>query len=100
MTKISLEDTISRLESVVEKRQIIDAEMNEVWNLLNQLKGKHIHPNYNPDSVLKTENVNISLVKLRSILEHLKSCNSEVRSAYESVNVIYTAIKSEKESDQ
>jgi hypothetical protein len=100
MEKISLEDTVSQLESIVEKRQIIDAEMNEVWGLLNQLKGKHIHPNYNPESTLKTENVNISLVKLRSVLEHLKSCSAEIRSAYESVNVIYTAVKAEKESEQ
>ncbi|NJN62814.1 MAG: hypothetical protein HC795_16005 [Coleofasciculaceae cyanobacterium RL_1_1] len=96
MSEFSKENVVKDIDSILERYQVLQAELNELRTLAAGAKS-HIQANSNPDSGLSSANASIAVVKLKAVLEHLKSCNAEIRSAFEEAMSAYTAVKAEKE---
>ena len=96
MSEFKKEDVIQNIESILKHHAVMSAELSELHTLANGAKN-YVKSSNNPESGLSAANASIAVVKLKAVLEHLKSCNAEVRSAFEEATSAYTAVKSEKE---
>jgi hypothetical protein len=96
MSKFEKENVIKNIDSILSHHAVLQAELNELHNFAKGTKS-YIQSSNNPESGLSSANASIAVVKLKALLEHLKSCNSEIKAAFEEAMSAYTAVKAEKE---
>ena len=96
MSEFSKDNVVKDIDSILDHHAVLQAELNELHNFAKGAKS-YIQSSNNPESGLSSANASIAVVKLKALLEHLKSCNSEIRAAFEEATSAYTAVKAEKE---